>query len=125
MDWDAVTEVATPDNKTHFTVHGLQPFTVYSFRVTAVSSLGTSFPSKESYYTVTLREVPDGKPTITHAGNASSTSVYLTWSPPPRSQIHGEFLGYKLKYWPRDKSTPQSTRDLVIRDPDLRVSFPA
>lgn len=35
---------------------GLQPFTIYSFRVLAVNSLGISLPSKESYYIVTLRE---------------------------------------------------------------------
>lgn len=35
---------------------GLSPFTIYSFRVVAVNSLGISLPSKESYYIVTLRE---------------------------------------------------------------------
>lgn len=35
---------------------GLLPFTIYSFRVVAVNSLGISLPSKESYYIVTLRE---------------------------------------------------------------------
>lgn len=35
---------------------GLLPFTIYSFRVLAVNSLGISLPSKESYYIVTLRE---------------------------------------------------------------------
>lgn len=34
----------------------LVPFTIYSFRVLAVNSLGISPPSKESYYIVTLRE---------------------------------------------------------------------
>lgn len=34
----------------------LMPFTIYSFRVLAVNSLGISPPSKESYYIVTLRE---------------------------------------------------------------------
>lgn len=39
-----------------FQVVGLQPFTVYSFRVVAVNALGRSPQSKESYYFVTLRE---------------------------------------------------------------------
>ncbi|ODN00701.1 Protein sidekick-2 [Orchesella cincta] len=39
-----------------FQVLGLQPFTVYSFRVAGVNALGRSPPSKESYYFVTLRE---------------------------------------------------------------------
>jgi len=56
-DWseeDALVE--TPDNATVFKVDGLQPFTTYSFRVTAVNAMGMSSPSKESYYMLTLRE---------------------------------------------------------------------
>jgi receptor-type tyrosine-protein phosphatase gamma len=44
------------NNKTSYTVTNLRPFTVYSFRIIAVNSLGPSKPSKESYYMVTLRE---------------------------------------------------------------------
>ncbi len=48
--------VETPDNATVFRVLDLQPFTTYSFRVTAVNAMGDSEPSKESYYMLTLRE---------------------------------------------------------------------
>lgn len=34
----------------------LKPYTVYSFQVIAVNMMGSSQPSKESYYMVTLRE---------------------------------------------------------------------
>ncbi len=46
----------TPDNATVFQVGDLQPFTTYSFRVTAVNAMGDSLHSKESYYMLTLRE---------------------------------------------------------------------
>ena len=46
----------TPDNRTNYQMIGLQPFTVYSFRVVAVNVIGASVTSKESYYMVTLRE---------------------------------------------------------------------
>lgn len=46
----------TRDNSTQFTVTKLHPFTVYSFRLTAVNAIGSSAPSKESYQMVTLRE---------------------------------------------------------------------
>lgn len=46
----------TPTNATVFRVDDLQPFTTYSFRVTAVNAMGRSEHSKESYYMLTLRE---------------------------------------------------------------------
>jgi receptor-type tyrosine-protein phosphatase gamma len=58
-----------------------------------VNEIGESAASKESYYMITLREAPSGKPTITAAQNASSTALYLAWQPPHLSTLHGEFLG--------------------------------
>lgn len=55
-DWDSMNGISTLDNRTEYYIDKLQPFTVYSFRVIAVNSIGASQPSKESYYTVTLRE---------------------------------------------------------------------
>ncbi len=63
------------------------------FQVIAVNEIGESAASKESYYMITLREAPSGKPTITAAQNASSTALYLAWQPPHLSTLHGEFLG--------------------------------
>lgn len=101
----------------HVPVNGLQPFTVYSFKVLAVNGVGevssvidamlTSRPqsneSEASYYMITLREAPSGKPTITSAHNSSSSSICLAWAPPHPSTLHGEFLGYRLTYRPRYK----------------------
>ena len=53
--WDE-TVLETDDNSTVFQVNDLQPFTTYSFRVTAVNAMGRSHHSKESYYMLTLRE---------------------------------------------------------------------
>ncbi|CAG0920596.1 unnamed protein product [Notodromas monacha] len=85
-----------------FQVGGLRPFTVYSFRVAASNSLGDSAASEPSFETVTLREVPSGKPVITAAQNTSATSVRVDWAPPTPDSLHGEFLGYRLSYKPRD-----------------------
>jgi hypothetical protein len=45
---------------------------------------------------------PSGKPRVTAAHNTSSTSLYLSWQAPELNTIHGEFLGYKISYRPRD-----------------------
>ena len=54
--WNTVDGILTPNNITSHQVIGLNPYTVYSFRVVGVNGMGASLPSKESYYMVTLRE---------------------------------------------------------------------
>ncbi|XP_069961785.1 tyrosine-protein phosphatase 99A isoform X2 [Bactrocera oleae] len=111
--WDQVPQILTKSNQTSYQVTALIPFTVYSFRLLAVNKLGISAPSKESYYIVTLREAPTGKPIPTTAHNTSSTSVYISWKPPPADTILGEFLGYRITYRPRDRN---DTKEIYIRD---------
>ncbi|KAM0725329.1 Protein sidekick [Formica fusca] len=65
---------------------------------------------------VTLREIPEGKPTITAAHNTSATSIYLAWKPPSRDTIHGEFLGYRIGYRRREKAD-EEMKNIYIRDP--------
>ncbi|XP_055699332.1 tyrosine-protein phosphatase 99A isoform X3 [Phlebotomus papatasi] len=113
--WDQNPQIYTRNNATTYEVTGLLPFTVYSFRTIAVNQLGESPPSKESYYIVTLREVPTGKPVATIAHNTSATSIYISWKPPPADTILGEFLGYRITYRPRDKNT-DDVKEIYIRD---------
>ncbi|RLU16101.1 hypothetical protein DMN91_011859 [Ooceraea biroi] len=116
--WNATKEIITPHNDTFYTVENLRPFTVYSFRVAAINALGRSKPSQASYYMVTLREIPEGKPTITAAHNTSASSIYLAWKPPSRDTIHGEFLGYRIGYRRREKAD-EEMKNIYIRDPGV------
>ena len=68
-DWDSHEVFTTSSPQTIFNVTDLQPFTVYSFKVTGVNEIGASNESLPSYHMMTLREVPSGKPTITAAHN--------------------------------------------------------
>ncbi|XP_063218642.1 protein sidekick-2-like [Bacillus rossius redtenbacheri] len=117
-DWDQKNAIVTEANETSHQVGGLLPYTVYSFRVLAVNAMGPSRASKESYYMVTLREVPDGRPTITTAHNTSATSIYLSWRAPARDSIHGEFLGYRIEYRPREQRH-ESVKEIYIRDANV------
>ena len=75
----------------------------------AVNGVGLSKESEQSYYMITLREEPSGKPTITSAHNTSSDSLFLAWEPPHPSTLHGEFLGYQLSYRERDLDKENNT----------------
>ncbi|XP_040154808.1 protein sidekick-2-like [Anopheles arabiensis] len=114
-DWNQVPPIYTKSHLTTYQVTELLPFTVYSFRIIAVNELGHSTPSKESYYFVTLREAPTGKPVTTIAHNTSATSVYISWKPPPPDTILGEFLGYRITYRTRDRH-PDDVKEIYIRD---------
>lgn len=65
---------------------------------------------------------PEGKPTITTAHNTSATSLHISWRPPHENTIHGEFLGYRISYRPRDRGA-EVVREIYIRDPSVEVSF--
>ena len=117
-DWTDSETVPTDNNSTVYSVIGLKPFNVYSFRVSAVNGVGQSPESEESYYMITLREVPSGKPTITSAHNTSSDSIYLAWEPPHPSTLHGEFLGYQLSYRSRDAEKSNVTK-IKIKGPNV------
>lgn len=54
--WNEKPIIVTNSSRATFHIEALQPFTVYSFRVVAINSIGRSKPSKPSYYIVTLRE---------------------------------------------------------------------
>ncbi|XP_023290155.1 tyrosine-protein phosphatase 99A [Orussus abietinus] len=116
--WDEMDEIKTPTNKTTYTIENLTPFTVYSFRVSAVNTLGRSEASRDSYFMVTLREAPEGRPTIISAHNTSSSSIHITWKSPTRDTIHGEFLGYRISYRPVDKGEAE-VKEIYIRDPNV------
>ena len=116
-EWSDASSVATGHNSTVYSVTGLHPFSVYSFKVVAVNGVGRSQESEQSYYMITLREAPSGKPTITSAHNTSSHSIYLAWEPPHPSTLHGEFIGYRLTY--RERDANKSSASLVnIKGPN-------
>lgn len=96
--WDVANGIMTPDNRTQYEIIGLKPFTTYSFRVLAVNAIGVGDPSPPAHYIVTLRQKPDSRLSIVSARNISSTAIRLEWLPPSAKEIHGEFLGYRIRY---------------------------
>lgn len=96
--WDVENGIMTPDNKTQYEIINLKPFTTYSFRVLAVNAIGISEPSLESHPIITLRQKPDSRVDIISARNVSYNAIKLEWLPPLKKEMHGEFLGFRIKY---------------------------
>lgn len=49
------------------------------------------------------------------------SSIFIAWKPPKRNTIHGEFLGYRIAYRPRDKG-PNEVKEIYIRDSKVEVN---
>ena len=56
------------------------------------------------------------------AYNTSSTSIHISWRAPHKSTIHGEFLGYRISYRPREKAD-DDFKEIYIRDSNVDVSI--
>ena len=69
--------------------------------------------------------VPDGIPIGFRCVNKSSSSLSFEWHPPPRNTIHGEFIGYRLRYHKNGNSASLLVlheREITIGDPEAKVS---
>ncbi len=66
-----------------------------------------------------MLSAPSGRPQITSAQNVSSTSVRVTWLPPPAGTVNGEFLGYRVAYrrhHENNRRTEEDVRETVVDD---------
>jgi hypothetical protein len=63
-----------------------------------------------------------GTPEITSIAGLSPTSVALKWRPPPLASIQGEFLGYKISFWPVNE-TSTTARHVHIKNANATVSI--
>lgn len=88
-----------------------------------VSTLPNSIYNFNEFFSPT---VPDGIPIGFRCVNKSSSSLSLEWHPPPRNTIHGEFIGYRLRYHKNGNSASLLVlheREITIGDPEARVSL--
>ncbi|XP_058987901.1 cell adhesion molecule Dscam2 [Musca domestica] len=88
----------------------LNKYTEYHIIVQAYTSQGSGPPTKE--VTVqTLEDVPSSPPESPQCDVLSSTSIYVTWSPPDIDGQNGKIKGYKIFYI--------SSEDLYEKDPEV------
>lgn len=75
----------------------LNKFTQYHIVVQAYTSQGSG-PLSDEITVHTLEDVPSSPPENPKCDILSSTSLYITWSPPPVSEQNGKIRGYKVSY---------------------------
>lgn len=104
----------TVELRSHFggetVLQALNKHTQYNIVVQAYTSQGSGPPSKEIVIE-TLEDVPSSAPETPKCDVLSSTSIYVTWSPPHIDGQNGKIRGFKVSYISAD--------DLYEKDPHV------
>ncbi|KAG7214634.1 hypothetical protein INR49_010526 [Caranx melampygus] len=80
-----------------YTVEGLKANTEYSFSLAAISNKGIGAFTNELVQR-TSQAKPSAAPEGVSCESASSTSLKVSWRPPPMEGQNGELAGYELRY---------------------------
>ncbi|XP_049453508.1 receptor-type tyrosine-protein phosphatase S-like isoform X7 [Epinephelus fuscoguttatus] len=80
-----------------YTVEGLKANTEYSFSLAAISTKGIGAFTNELVQR-TSQAKPSAAPEGVSCESASSTSLRVSWRPPPMEGQNGELAGYELRY---------------------------
>lgn len=88
---------------TSYVLTDLKKFTKYEFFLVPFFKTIEGRPSNVKLAT-TMEDVPSAPPENVHVGMINSTSAFVRWSPPPKSEQNGQLVGYKvtrkkLKYY--------------------------
>ncbi|MBI5697800.1 MAG: fibronectin type III domain-containing protein, partial [Thaumarchaeota archaeon] len=102
--------VANTGSATYYSHTGLTTGTTYTYKISAINSIGTGSPSSETSATPTSSSTGTypGSPTGLTAVAASPTQVNLDWSPPSNTGGY-PITGYKIEY--RVGGGPYNTLD--------------
>lgn len=69
------------------------------------------------------RVAPDEMPIGFRVVNKTASSLRLEWYPPQKNSIHGEFLGYRLRYRKNmNNAEIVKDREITVSDPEAKVS---
>ncbi|XP_066898966.1 neuronal cell adhesion molecule isoform X17 [Kogia breviceps] len=92
----------------------LSPYVNYSFRVTAVNSLGRSLPSEASEQYLTKAAEPDKNPTAVEGLGSEPDNLVITWQPLNGFESNGPGLQYKVSW--RQKDGDDEWTSMVVAD---------
>ncbi|XP_041942482.1 receptor-type tyrosine-protein phosphatase delta-like isoform X6 [Alosa sapidissima] len=107
---EAEEQKVTFDPSTSYLLKELKPFSSYTFQLAAHSKHGVGAFTSE-VIADTPQTQPMAPPQEVKCTSASSTSILVSWIPPPEGSRNGEITGYSITYLPladRDNGTAQS-----------------
>ncbi|GIX76577.1 contactin, partial [Caerostris extrusa] len=78
----------------------LSPWSIYSFRVSAINSLGKGEPSQPSPLYNTEKDVPHVAPSNVGGGGGKTGSLTITWDPLPPQEWNAPEIWYNVSYKP-------------------------
>ncbi|GFX19859.1 down syndrome cell adhesion molecule-like protein 1 homolog [Trichonephila clavipes] len=96
-----------PSSQTTVLLKNLEPGTPYAVTVLGENEIGQGQPSDILKF-VTGEEEPKGPPTDVWIEARSSSSILVTWKPPPKELWNGELRGYFVGYKVDSSSHPYS-----------------
>ncbi|XP_059172379.1 protein sidekick-2-like [Physella acuta] len=108
--WRVVDQAIKPQS-TSYVVQGLQPNSLYMFRMVATNDVGTSDFSNESPELQTAPDKPDGAPQNVKIVALTQTSIKITWEPPPKPTWNGSPLNDVVQY--REEGAGAFREDVV------------
>ncbi|XP_027035835.1 protein sidekick-2-like [Pocillopora damicornis] len=95
---------------TEIRLTNLSLYTNYSFEVAAITVAVGKFSDK--YYFMSQEGVPTAPPGNVRSYNTSSRSIFVSWTRPNKSEIHGVLKGYEISYTPADNAN--ATRKVML-----------
>ncbi|ODN02995.1 Tyrosine-protein phosphatase Lar [Orchesella cincta] len=101
-----------------YVVTNLYPNTVYFMWLAAKSRKGEGAPTPPILVR-TEQYTPGAPPQKFHAEAEDSTSIRITWSPPPEDKQHGDIMYYKI-YFVENNDAEALTKEVTISNPNTR-----
>ncbi|XP_068091273.1 receptor-type tyrosine-protein phosphatase delta isoform X20 [Hyperolius riggenbachi] len=94
---DQTEESITIEPASSYRLQGLKPNTLYYFRLAARAPLGLGASTTE-ISAKTLQSKPSAPPQDIRCNSQSSTSILVSWLPPPEDKQNGAMTAYSIKY---------------------------
>ncbi|KAK3858057.1 hypothetical protein Pcinc_035719, partial [Petrolisthes cinctipes] len=82
-------------------VSGLRPHSRYSIVLRAFNSKGAG-PSSPPALATTLQDKPSAAPGQVRCSSQTSSSLVVSWAPPPQTHRNGVITSYRVAYWRTD-----------------------
>ncbi|KAG8178108.1 hypothetical protein JTE90_017455 [Oedothorax gibbosus] len=114
-------EISGPSSQSSAIMKDLHPGTPYVLKVVAENAVGRGEPSDGAFFK-TGEEEPSSPPADINAEPRGSSTIRVSWKPPPKDSWNGELKGYYVGYKSRDSNQPYSYKSMEYL-PDVQQEF--